>query len=236
MKKAIAVLCSLVLVLGVLCACQKDEPDATTESAANTTESSKTESTKDSSSESTSKKTNEPSSNKDETEKPSDEKTSESNTAGTTEKKTEKKAFPSFEAEDIFGAKVSSKVFSKKKLTVVNVFATWGDSNEVGLEALSRLQKELKNVGFLGIVLDINEGDGVNENALRTAKKLCTAADADYSYLITNDSLTEFCKNIYNVPVTYFVDNDGNIVGDPIVGVNSADSWKDIIEQKLAML
>ena len=76
----------------------------------------------------------------------------------------------------------------------------------------------------------------MNENALRTAKKLCTAADADYSYLITNDSLTEFCKNIYNVPVTYFVDSDGNIVGDPIVGVNSADSWKDIIEQKLAML
>lgn len=223
MKKAIAVICSLILAFGVLSGCKNAPTDNTTENKTSSSESTEKTSSGESSTESTTEKE----------EKTTDEKkTSQESTT----KSNVKKAFPSFDAEDIFGAKVSSKIFSEKKLTVVNVFATWCSTNETDLSTFSKLEKELQNIGFVGIVLDINEGDGIDESALRSAKKLCTSADADYPYLITNDSLTEFCRSIFNLPVTYFVDGDGNIVGDPIVGSNSIETWKAFVEQKLAML
>lgn len=230
MKKSIAIICSLVLMLGVLSACKNTTVDNTTENKNTSSES--TSKASSVSGESTDKNASETSAKKDE-EKTTDKKSASQES---TTKAEVKKAFPSFDAEDIFGAKVSSKVFSKRKLTVVNVFATWCTNNENDLSIFSELENELKSIGFIGIVLDINEGDGIDESALRSAKKLCTNAGADYPYLITNDSLTEFCRNIYSLPVTYFVDSEGNIVGDPIVGSNSVENWKAVIEQKLAML
>lgn len=230
MKRIIALVCSFALILGVFCACAKADPESTTKAPASTqsttsgsglaTDSSETSAVteKDSSStESTPKSTVQPS------------------TRGTTEK-SERASFPTFDTEDIFGAKVSSKVFKEKKLTVVNVFTTWCAPCKQELPELAALDKELEDIGFIGIVIDINEGDGVNESALRTAKDLCNDSNASYPYLITDDSLTAFCRDIYTVPTTYFVDKDGKIVGDPIVGANSASDWKEIIEQKLAML
>lgn len=225
MKKAIAVICSLVLALGVLSACKNTPTDNTTENTSKTSDSSSVKSSESTAPEKTSSKADE---------KNSTEKSTQSES--TTEVKAEKKAFPSFETEDIFGAKVSQKVFQENKLTLVHIILTDCDSNAQELPELAKLDKELQNIGFLGIVLDINEGDGVDESALRAAKKLCTSSDTDYPFLITNDSLIEFCKSFITIPATYFVDKDGNIVGDPVFGANDAKTWKEIIDQKLSVL
>ena len=119
---------------------------------------------------------------------------------------------------------------------MVNLFTTWCAPCVSELPELAKLDNELSDIGFIGIVLDINEGDGVSESALRAAKDLCNDSGAEYPYLIPDESLVAFCRSIYNVPTTYFVDRDGKIVGDPIAGSNTASEWKEIIEQKLAML
>ena len=217
MKKILAIICALTLILSVFCACAKTDPDETVQG-------------------STSQQSTAPEKNTD-TDKNEAPSTSEKeNTTESTTSKEERTAFTSFDAEDIFGAKVSSKVFEENKLTVVNLFTTWCAPCVSELPELAKLDKELEDIGFIGIVLDINEGDGVSESALRYAKELCNDSGAEYPYLIPDESLVAFCRNIYNVPTTYFVDRDGKIVGDPIAGSNTASEWKEIIEQKLEML
>ncbi|MCI7335091.1 MAG: TlpA family protein disulfide reductase [Oscillospiraceae bacterium] len=222
MKKMLALFCAFALVLSVFCACAKTDPDETVQGSTSQQSTAPEKSTDTDKNEALS------TSEKDESKK-------DSTTQSTTSKK-ERAAFPSFDAEDIFGAKVSSKVFEENKLTVVNLFTTWCAPCVSELPELAKLDNELSDIGFIGIVLDINEGDGVSESALRAAKDLCNDSGAEYPYLIPDESLVAFCRNIYNVPTTYFVDSDGKIVGDPIAGSNTASEWKEIIEQKLAML
>ena len=222
MKKMLALFCAFALVLSVFCACAKTDPDETVQGSTSQQSTAPEKSTDTDKNEALS------TSEKDESKK-------DSTTQSTTSKK-ERAAFPSFDAEDIFGAKVSSKVFEESKLTVVNLFTTWCAPCVSELPELAKLDNELSDIGFIGIVLDINEGDGVSESALRAAKDLCNDSGAEYPYLIPDESLVAFCRNIYNVPTTYFVDSDGKIVGDPIAGSNTASEWKEIIEQKLAML
>ncbi len=232
MKKAIAIICALVMTLGVLSACKNSDADSATEkSTGSTSESTSSKNNQDKtepSSANTTKKDEEKTSSENEST------SSETSSENVTEKKVEKD-FPSFDTEDIFGAKVSNKIFSKSNLTMVYIFSTQSESSKKGLIELAKLDKELPNIGFLAVALDINEGDGVDEKALRTAKDICTDADADYPYLITNDSLNEFCRGIYTVPATYFINKNGKIVGDPIIGDNDAKTWKEMIEQKLSM-
>ena len=218
----LALFCAFALVLSVFCACAKTDPDETVQGSTSQQSTAPEKSTDTDKNEALS------TSEKDESKK-------DSTTQSTTSKK-ERAAFPSFDAEDIFGAKVSSKVFEENKLTVVNLFTTWCAPCVSELPELAKLDNELSDIGFIGIVLDINEGDGVSESALRAAKDLCNDSGAEYPYLIPDESLVAFCRNIYNVPTTYFVDSDGKIVGDPIAGSNTASEWKEIIEQKLAMM
>lgn len=222
MKKVLALFCALALILSAFCSCAKTDPDKTVQGSTSQQSTAAEKSTA-----------------ADKTDSSSTTEKDESKTDGTTEStdsKKERTAFPSFNAEDIFGAKVSSKVFEENKLTVVNIFTTWCGPCKQELPELAKLDKELADIGFIGIVIDINEGDGVSEAALRTAKELYDDSGAEYPYLITDEPLTEFCRSIYTVPTTYFVDSDGKIVGDPVVGANSASEWKELIEQKLAML
>ena len=228
MKKCLVLLCTFALIFGVLCACTKNEPVETSPGSSVEQNTSAQNGTAAEESKGT-----------DKTDASSTEKEAESTPTDTTQSTAAEKEwlnFPAFDAEDIFGAKVSSEVFEKNKLTVVNVFTTWCGPCIEELPILAKLDRELDDIGFIGIVVDINEGDGINEGALRTAKELCNDSDADYPYIVADESLTEFCRDIYYVPTTYFVDSNGRIVGDTIVGANTAEEWKEVIENKLEML
>ncbi len=219
MKKTLIALCLSLLLLFALCACGENEPDTTSSQSQQTSESA--ENNSDGSTETADE------SKKEESTKESAEESEK--TESTEPVKKEYEAFPSFSTEDIFGKKVTSDVFSENELTVVNVFATWCEPCKRELPELAKLDGELDDVGFVGIVLDINEGDGIDENALKTAKQLCNDAEAEYPYLITDEALNAFCGEIYTVPVTYFVNRDGEIVGDPIFGANDAETWIEFI-------
>lgn len=40
-------------------------------------------------------------------------------------------------------------------------------------------------------------------------------------------------KNVQGFPTTWFVDAQGNIVGDPVLGSNSKDTWLEILQERL---
>lgn len=221
MKKAFAVLCALIFALSAFCACSGDEKEqGKSESSASSGESALSKGEKESEAESETKG-----------EKASDEATKKDES--TTEAKKEKTAFPAFEAEDVFGGKTTNKIFSKNEITLVNVFSTDYERCEEDMKILAALSSELKNVGFLGIAVDVREGDGTNEKALRRAKNLSVDSNAEYPYLMTDKALADFCSKVYIIPTTYFVDKDGNIVGDPAVGSKTELEWKQTVELKI---
>lgn len=146
-----------------------------------------------------------------------------------------KSAFPSFKAKDVTGKTVTNKVFAKKKLTVVNIFATWSGSNEFELPALAKLSKseDMKDVGFLGIVLDVAENGKADKKLLEKARKLYESNGSPYPYLVTDSALNELCESISFLPVTFFVDENGMTVGDPVNNILTENNFRQFINQKL---
>lgn len=143
--------------------------------------------------------------------------------------------FPSFKAKDVNGKTVTDKIFSKNKLTVVNVFATWCGSNEFELSALANLSKadDMKDIGFLGIVLDVAEDGKTDEKLLEKAKTLYEENGKPYPYLITDEGLNEFCDRVTLLPQTFFVDENGIVVGDAVSNVLTEENFRQFIEQRI---
>lgn len=86
------------------------------------------------------------------------------------------------------------------------------------LEAL--YQKYSDKVQFLGIVGDIQGTDDTKH--LELARTIVEKAGVTFPSLIPNESFKGQLQGIIGFPTTIFVDMDGNIIGEPIVGSNVA--------------
>lgn len=97
------------------------------------------------------------------------------------------------------------------------------DETVVGevMPELEELNKKYgEQVQFLGIVGDV-EGLEDTEH-LELAKTITEKAGVQFTNVVINDDFKDFMSGIIGFPTTIFVDNAGNIVGDPIVGSDIA--------------
>lgn len=145
-----------------------------------------------------------------------------------------------FETTDIEGTSYTQEVFSDYDLTMVNVFATWCSPCVAELPDLEKLHKEMaaQGVNVVGIVMDaVDENGNQDKEALEKAKELKERSGVTYPILIPNDSIMDGRLNLLDCyPTTYFVDKDGNIVGQAYEGSNSLEGWKEIVESELSDL
>ena len=133
-----------------------------------------------------------------------------------TEEGTEK--FPSFETTDTKGNKITEKIFADKDITMVNVWGTFCGPCINEMPELQKIYESLpKNANLIGIVADVPEGmkDGV-DNANYIEKQ----TGVKYTNLTLSDSLSGFAKRFYAVPSTIFVDKNGNIIGELVMGAD----------------
>ena len=76
-----------------------------------------------------------------------------------------------------------------------------------------------------------------NENDLEAVKKagiLQEKTKAKYPFLIPDTTMMNGrLQGISAFPETFFVDKDGNIVGDTYTGSHTLDEWKEIVEKEL---
>ena len=154
--------------------------------------------------------------------------TSEADTVGT------------FETTDIDGNAYTEKVFSDYDLTLVNAFTTWCSPCVNEMPELEKLYEEMKEqgVGVVGMVLDTVGDDGsVNDEAVKKAQVLKEKTGVTYPLLIPDSGfLNGRIQGLQSFPESFFVDKEGNIVGDPIMGSNDFDGWKEAVENQLAAL
>ena len=92
-----------------------------------------------------------------------------------------------------------------------------------------------QGVNVAGIVLDAADGSGNTDyDAVEKAKVLAEKTGVSYPFLIPDEGyLNGRLVGIAAVPETFFVDKDGNIVGETISGSRSFESWKSIVEKEL---
>ena len=90
----------------------------------------------------------------------------------------------------------------------------------------------------VGIVLDTADGEGgADPEALETAKLLAEETGATYPFLIPDAGLMNgLLTGVQAVPTSFFVDSDGNLVGNVYTGSRSLEDWTEIVNQELEAL
>lgn len=142
-----------------------------------------------------------------------------------------------FETKGVDGKDYTEKVFSDYDLTLVNVFTTWCSPCVNEIPELEKLYEEMKEkgVGVVGVVLDtVGDDAKQNEDTVKKAGVLQEKTKASYPFLIPDSTMMNGRLNgISAFPETFFVDKEGNIVGETYSGSHSLDEWKEIVEKEL---
>ena len=142
----------------------------------------------------------------------------------------------SFETKDLEGNTVKSEdIFKEHKLTMVNLWGTYCGPCIGEMPDLEVLNKRLaeKDCAIIGVVIDImDEDDSVMIDA---ALDIVSDTGVTYMNLIPWRSLGYDLPAAY-IPTTYFIDSNGRIIGDPVVGAGGADSYEEVLEERLGEL
>ena len=131
-----------------------------------------------------------------------------------------------FEMTGIDKKTYTEDMFSEYDLTLVNVFTTWCSPCVNEIPELEKLYQELKDqgVGVTGVVLDTADSEGnQDEQAIKKAELLQEKTKATY-------------QGISAFPETFFVDKNGNIVGETYSGSHTLEEWKEIVEKELSAI
>ena len=129
----------------------------------------------------------------------------------------QKNPFPAFRTKDLQGNTVTHDIF-KGRFSVVCLWVTRdaADSREL-LDAMSAWKSSsLKSFQIIGIIGDVR--DTGNSERIDTARSILRGSTENIPHLLVNDEMGEFLKGIRNVPTTCFVDEHGNLIGQPVVG------------------
>ena len=130
-----------------------------------------------------------------------------------------KTPFPEFSELDTQGNTVTNDIFADYDATIINF---WNNGCGTCIEEMPELEayyqdfKE-KNINLIGVASDSGESD----EQLKTAQDILSEKGVTYTNLSPNPENTlylDFISELAGYPTTYVIDNEGNIVGAPIIG------------------
>ena len=128
-----------------------------------------------------------------------------------------------FTGQDIEGNELSSDIFSKSKLTLVNVWATYcnpclSEMPELGELAGAYEEEEFQVIGIISDVMDT-----ADQKTIDMAKELITQTEADYPHLVLNESVYfALLTDVAVVTNTLFIDENGVVLDNFLGAMNSS--------------
>ena len=138
---------------------------------------------------------------------------------------------PSFSAKDLDGNTVTEDIFAEKDLTVVNIWGTFCNPCVAEMPELGEWAASMPdNVQIIGLIVDIAGDEDTKHHDL--AVTITEKAGAEFTHIIANEDLDPVMRWVVGVPTTLFVDKEGNLVGEPIVGAY-VDRYKTFVEEYL---
>ena len=145
----------------------------------------------------------------------------------------------SFTATDLEDNEVSQEILADYDLPLVNVWATFCGPCLREMPSLGELAAEYQpqGVNIIGIVSDTLTSEGeLDEDQVDLARDLVEETKAEYTHLLPSQDLFGLLGQIYAVPTTFFVDSEGNQVGDTYMQSMSKEELSELIESHLAQV
>ena len=142
-----------------------------------------------------------------------------------------------FTSEDLDGNPVDDSIFDGYPVTMVNVWATFCGPCIDEMPYLGALAAEYapKGLQIVGIVSDVMDRDGGYDAELtQLARDIVSETGANYLHLMpSEDLLTRVLVSVTAVPTTFFVDETGAQIGQPILGAQTEDAWRETLDAML---
>ena len=85
---------------------------------------------------------------------------------------------------------------------------------------------------IIGVCADLND----TEDMLEDAKEIVSQTKANYLHLQPAEDLYPVLTASSSVPVTFFFDSEGKLVGKGILGAQDKDTWSQVISERLEMV
>ena len=133
----------------------------------------------------------------------------------------------------------STTVFSKSKLTMVNVWATFCQPCIQELPDLEELNNEWKSQGIqiAGLLSDVTYGDGTyDQTNWDLGKSIIKEKGVTYTNIMCDVTSFQDKISVDAVPTTFFVDQNGKMVGKVQIGSVSKEEYKALAEEALAQI
>lgn len=139
-------------------------------------------------------------------------------------------AISEFSTIDLEGNTITNDIFSEADLTIVNFWGTYCNPCINELPELAKWSESMPdNVQIIGIIVDVESEDS---DAYPIAQQIVDETGATYPHLLATEEFDNIIGEIVGIPTTFFVDKDGTIIGDPIVG-SDIDGYKQFVEEYL---
>ena len=137
---------------------------------------------------------------------------------------------PAFTAKDLAGNEVTGNLIAGKEFTMVNVWGTFCPPCIGEMPDLEKLSLSLpENAQIVGLVCDVTYQ---NSEEAQKAIDICEKAGVTYTNIVLDENLLKFTSQFYYIPTTFFVDSEGNIIGDMIIGAD-LNSYIERLEELL---
>ena len=138
----------------------------------------------------------------------------------------------SFETTDVYGNPVSSsELFGQNKITMINIWTSWCIYCIREMPELENLNREFQELGcgITGFLYDGNE-----DGALEEAKEILESAGVTYPNFLPWEGY-EQTFSVQAFPTTVFVDSQGNLVGDSVLGAD-IEAYKEGLAKALELI
>ena len=138
----------------------------------------------------------------------------------------------SFRTVDVNGDPVDSEtLFAQNKVTMINIWATTCGPCISEMPELEEMNREFLQKGgaVVGLVADVKAD---NTEYLEEAQDIIKDTGVTYTNLCNWDGCEDMLEAI-GTPTTYFVDSEGKLIGEPILGAHP-EKYKEKMDAFLA--
>ena len=139
-----------------------------------------------------------------------------------------------FETTDLEGHPVeSTQIFANNKVTMINIWATYCGPCIQEMPELEKMNNDFREKGgaIIGVVSDVPVG---NNEYLNEAQSIVEETGVTFLNLRAWDGYDEVLSSV-GTPTTYFVDSQGKLIGEPILGAN-IETYKEKMEEYLSQI
>lgn len=115
--------------------------------------------------------------------------------------------------------------FAYAKLTMINLWAYWCGPCRSELPEINRLSDEYADKGVQIFGLTYPEEESLN-------REVVDEFGLTYQMLLYTEDFDSYMDSGF-LPTTIFVDTNGHVIGEPVIGARSYEEWKAMIDEYL---